>query len=289
MTAGNAATWKEAGWDAFRRDPIPAGLVLIGPLIILAAGMSILQVLVYASGVLGMSLLLGFFAWWVVAPQVFNGGLIMSAHRHLAERVPPSNLPPLGRFVAGLRRMGVIAWWSFRLLSYRIGCLSRLTRKRRVNALDSARRGYGSDFLTATSLVPAVIVIEGRPKLETITRSAQLVRERWGAGAEMSIKRNMVPWILVAPSLVYLATIWLLGAFGIETPRQVDGIALSTIWLGGVPVASTIMGGYRRVALYHFAVHGRAPVSSRYSVSLLESAYQRRWRETPIPQVTASR
>ena len=278
MTTENTATWKGAGWDAFRRDPIPAGLVLIGPLISLAVGLSILQVMVSASGALGMSFLLGFTAWWVVAPSLFSGGLMVSAHRHLAERSPSSNLPPLGIFVAGLRKVGVMAWWSFTLLSYRIGCLSRLTRKRRVDILDRQRRKYGSGFLTATSLVPAVIAIEGGSKLEVIDRSAQLVRERWGDGVEMSIKRNMVPWILVAPSLAYLATIWLLGAFDIEMPSQVYGIVLATIWLVGVPVASTIMGGYRRMALHHFAVHGRVPAFSRYSASLLESAYQRGWR-----------
>lgn len=121
----------------------------------------------------------------------------------------------------------------------------------------------GVTWAVITMLVVPVLLFEGRGVFDSIRRSADLAKQRWGEGVTGYGSINVALALVMVPLLV--------GAGALLAVDVALGLAvLVVVFLGTVFVATTL-GGVFNAALYRFAAAGE--VSGPFNSAQLESTF----------------
>jgi hypothetical protein len=150
-------------------------------------------------------------------------------------------------FSAANRRIGLIAAWS--LLACTVGLALRLLQERLPLAGRIAASLFGLAWSLATLFAIPVLAYEGRGPFQTVERSTQIFKRRWGAQIGGSIGIGFAAVVLAVPLIVLLL-------IGIATPGG-GGAALvfvagAALFAVGAGVAA--MEQIYRVFVYRSAV-----------------------------------
>lgn len=121
----------------------------------------------------------------------------------------------------------------------------------------------GVAWIVVTMLVVPVLLFERRGVFDSIRRSADLVKERWGEGVTgygsmgVALALVMVPLLFGASALIAVDVVLGVAAFAV-------------VFLGTIFVSSTL-GGVFNAALYRYAAAGEA--SGPFTSAQLESTF----------------
>ncbi|MGH3562167.1 MAG: DUF6159 family protein [Mycobacterium sp.] len=175
---------------------------------------------------------------------------------------------------AAMHRIGPILGWT--LVATTVGLILKALEER----LPPALRGIvsalaGAAWAIATFFVVPVLALEGSGPVQSLKRSATVVKARWGEGATgaatISVATFVVTVLIAAVGGV--AGTALLGATG----QQLLAGAVWALTVAGVIVVAMIaaaLGQIFRVALYQYAVTGEVP--SGFDHQVLQDGFVQR-------------
>jgi hypothetical protein len=133
----------------------------------------------------------------------------------------------------------------------------------------------GLAWALVTFLVLPVIVVEDAGPVDAVKRSAELFRRTWGENVTAQVGFGVLGFVAVLPAVAVLG----LGAATGSVALTVLAVAASVVWIAVVSVVLSALGAVFQMALYRFAVDGRAP--AEFAGGDLERAFvprdRRRW------------
>ncbi len=199
------------------------------------------------------------FAWYYLNTFVvifFNSALVGCANIRLSGGDPTVR--------DGLRiavdRLGTIAAWA--LVAATVGVVLSSLRDRRNKLLSLLASGLGLAWTLITYLIIPVIILEDRTIFESIKRSSELFRKRWGEEVAGSFGFALLGLLLFFPALLLG---WLI--FPLDHALAV----ILVIWYAVILAAITsAVKGIFTVALYRYAAGGEAPAG--FSAALIDGA-----------------
>ncbi len=171
---------------------------------------------------------------------------------------------------AAVQRLGPILGWTF--VTTTVGVILAAIEDRIPAAGKIVARLAGAAWAVATFFVVPVIALEGSGPLQSLKRSAAVVKAKWGEGATGAATIGVVTFLVsfaiaVVGGLGYYA----LTAAGLQLPA----IAIAAIAVAGIVVVALVSSALNqvfRVAVYQFAVTGQAP--GEFDGQLLQSAFK---------------
>jgi hypothetical protein len=173
-------------------------------------------------------------------------------------------------FSAANQRIGLIAAWS--LLACSVGLVLRLLEQRLPLAGRIAASLFGLAWSLATLFAIPVLAYEGRGPFQTVERSTQIFKRRWGAQIGGSIGIGFASVVVAIPLIVLLF-------IGIATPggggAALAFIAGAALFALGAGVAA--MEQVYRVFVYRSAV-GLDTTAGPFAQSDLRQPLSRRRR-----------
>ncbi|MEA2506414.1 MAG: hypothetical protein QOH48_1032 [Actinomycetota bacterium] len=181
-------------------------------------------------------------------------------------------------FALALKQLPKLLGWS--LIAITVGLVIQLIAERlklggRLLALLA-----GVSWAAATSLIVPVLLYEDRPVLDSVGRSASLIKKRWGEGVTGYGSAAVALAVAVLP-------VTMVGA--VITPfAPAVGITAMAIGFVGTVVVGGAIGQVFTAALYLFAADG--VVAGPFDRLQLENQYQNRAeRKKASPAVKVSR
>lgn len=133
----------------------------------------------------------------------------------------------------------------------------------------------GAAWSVLTFLTVPIIMLEDVGPVNALKRSGELVKRTWGENLVAQAGFGIIGMLAMLPGIAVIA-------LGIATGSVVVAVALGivgAVWLSIVLVVLSAMSGIYRVALYRFAVDGKAPPAFA-DAQLGEAFGQRRQRGT---------
>jgi hypothetical protein len=188
-------------------------------------------------------------------------------------------------FAAVRSRRGVIAQWALVQLTVGLllqviqGLLSENGLGRLVASVLTSLAGAA--WAIATFFVLPILALEGVGPKEAFTRSAHVIRERWGEGL---VGAGSISGLVIVCAMLPAIGLGVLGVV-VASTTPAAGIALiaiaAIVFVCAAILASTLNVIFR-VALYRFATEGRVVVG--FDGAALEGAFQpkRRGRRAAI-------
>lgn len=173
---------------------------------------------------------------------------------------------------AAARRIGPILGWTF--VATTVGLILRALEERLPALGRIVVYLAGAAWAIATFFVIPVVALEGTGPIQSLKRSAGVVKARWGEGATGAAT------IGLATFLISLAIVLVGGAGGVAliSIRLLPlGIAVLAVTVAAVIVVSFISSALSqifRVAVYQYAVSGEAP--GEFDREMLQLAFVRR-------------
>jgi hypothetical protein len=201
----------------------------------------------------------------------FNVAFVAVVRRKLAGE-PAS----LGDGLACARsRLGAIAAWA--LLSTLVGLALRLLERVRGGAIAEwiAAAVLGAAWSLATLLVVPIIAVDGVGPIETLRRSARLIKERWGEGITGSFVIGTAFALLTIPVVIIGFIGW--TSFAGSHAFGVLVIALAAALFLIVIAAQNAVTQVFHLALYDYATGGTG-AATVFSEADLQSAMRPRKR-----------
>lgn len=206
------------------------------------------------------------FAWYYLNNFLiifFNSALIGCASIRLS-----GGKATVGQgFGMALDRMAHIALWA--LIASTVGVILQSFNNRRglLSRLIGAALAIG--WTMVTYLIVPVLVMENRGVFDSIHRSAELFKKRWGEELLGSFGFGLLNVLLFLPAVG-------LGAF-ICRYDVVSALIVVVIYAIFQATISSAVGGVFRAALYQFAASGDAPPG--FTAEAMDPTNQRRnWR-----------
>lgn len=173
---------------------------------------------------------------------------------------------------AAAQRIGPILGWTF--VTTTVGLLLQLLEERLPFAGKIATWLAGAAWAIASFFVVPVLALEGAGPVQSLKRSASVVKERWGESATGAATIAVVTAVIsMAIVVVGVGGFLALTAIG----QQVLAIVLATVAVAVIFVVAMLSSALNqifRVALYQFAVTGQTPPG--FSSELLGAAFERR-------------
>jgi hypothetical protein len=264
---GRGLTLAKISWSVLRSDkellvlPVLSFLGLVAS-VLLIMGVGGLGLHAYATSNRPVLYVLGFLQYVVAAfvTYFFNAALVGAASLRLQGS--------RGSVTDGLRmafaKIGQIFAWA--VVSATVGQLIRLVQQRLGLLGQILGAIAGVAWAITTFFVVPVIVFEDRGTVDSIKRSAEVIRQRWGEGLVGNGAIGLVLFLLVLPALAICA-----GLAVVSLPL---GIVLGVLVIAVYAAVGSAMSGIFRAALYQFAVSGR-PVGA-FSADLLSSSFRRK-------------
>jgi hypothetical protein len=187
-------------------------------------------------------------------------------------------------FAAVRSRRGVIAQWALVQLTVGLllqvvqGLLSESSVGRLVAGLVTSLAGAA--WAIATFFVLPILALEGLGPKEAFTRSAHVIRERWGEGL---VGAGSISGLVIVCVMLPAIGLGVLGAAlaGSTPAAGIALIAVAALVLVGAAILASTLNVIFRVALYRFATEGRVVVG--FDADALEGAFRpkRRGRRQP--------
>jgi hypothetical protein len=157
-------------------------------------------------------------------------------------------------------RLGSIAAWAF--VAATVGLVLSSLRDRKNKLVSWLASGLGLAWTLITYLIVPVLILENRSIFESIQRSSELFRKRWGEEVAGSFGFGLLSFLLAVPGL-------LLGGLLFQIDRALAVIVV--IWYVVILAAITsAVKGVFTVALYRYASEGEVPVG--FSSALIDGA-----------------
>jgi hypothetical protein len=151
-----------------------------------------------------------------------------------------------------LQHIDKIAYWAF--IAATVGViLSTLQNRSRGLLGKLLAGGLGLSWTLITYLLVPVLVLEDRTTYDSIERSAQLFKERWGEEIAGSFGFGILNFLLVLPALV-------LGFFLLKVDSALAVIMVLWYILILAAISSAVKGVFT-VVLYRYASTGELPGS----------------------------
>jgi len=193
--------------------------------------------------------------------------------------------PTLGDGFAAVRsRRGVIAQWALVQLTVGIllqviqGLLSDSAVGRLVATIFTSLASAA--WAIATFFVLPILALEGLGPKEAFTRSAHVIRKRWGEGL---VGAGSIGGLILLCAMLPAIALGALGVVVASTTPAAGGalIAIAVIVFVGAAIVSSTLSVIFRVALYRFATEDR--VVGGFDQTALEGAFQpkKRGRRQP--------
>jgi len=270
-----ARSWRLARttWDLVRSDRTMLALAGLQLLFALLAGALLLYLGGYiddpgqSGGHVALVSLISLYPMTFIG--VFFGVALTAAAAAAMEGRHLSLRDALG---VAVRRLDSIALWS--LLTAGVGAILNEIASRIPAGGRFVAWLFGAAWTLGTIFVVPVLALEGAGPIQSLRRSAHLLKSGWGEGLVGSL--TIAAWTFV----ISLPACFLLGAGGaVSNSSPNTAIVLIAIGLVLVLVASSVAATVRQVfavALYRFAADGRADAFPRTD---LESPFtrKRRW------------
>jgi hypothetical protein len=185
--------------------------------------------------------------------STFFTGAVVAAAMMRADGQDPD--VPTAMAAAWSRRGPLLAWAGFSTI---VGLFLRMLERWGLAGV-LVRMLAGVAWTVATWFAVPIIIAEGTMPLETLQRSAQILKERFGTNVRATVRLG-VQWFLVMVGLV------LVGAFGVvvlvtgTSRHQSAGVLLGAVIVvlavAGLFLASAVwsaVGAYLRTMLYRYA------------------------------------
>ncbi|WP_373177252.1 DUF6159 family protein, partial [Mycobacterium marinum] len=173
---------------------------------------------------------------------------------------------------AAMHRIGPILGWT--LVATTVGLILRALEERMPLLGKIAVWLTGAAWAIATFFVIPVVALEGSGPIESLKRSATVVKARWGESATGAATITVIIW-LVSIMIVLTGVGGAVALLAVNQPvlaAAVVAIAVACIIV--VSLISSALGQIFRVAVYQYAVSGQAP--SGFDAGLLQAAFERR-------------
>ncbi|BAV40631.1 DUF6159 family protein [Mycobacterium ulcerans] len=173
---------------------------------------------------------------------------------------------------AAMHRIGPILGWT--LVATTVGLILWALEERMPLLGKIAVWLTGAAWAIATFFVIPVVALEGSGPIESLKRSATVVKARWGESATGSATITVIIW-LVSIMIVLTGVGGAVALLAVNQPvlaAAVVAIAVACIIV--VSLISGALGQIFRVAVYQYAVSGQAP--SGFDAGLLQAAFERR-------------
>jgi hypothetical protein len=177
---------------------------------------------------------------------------------------------------AAWRRIGPILGWTFVTATVRL--ILRALQERFELLGKIVAWIAGAAWAVATFFVIAVLALEGTGPIDSLKRSAAVVKERWGEGATGAATISVVTFLANLLILI-VGGVGCVFLFGANLPVLGGSVmALTIVGIIIVSFISSALGQIFRVAVYQYAVSGAAP--DGFDRQLLQAAFER-GRPTP--------
>ncbi|CAM2815193.1 hypothetical protein BST27_01245 [Mycobacterium intermedium] len=172
---------------------------------------------------------------------------------------------------AAAGRIGPILGWTF--VATTVGLILKALEKRFGVLGDIAVWLAGAAWSVATFFVIPVVALEGAGPIQSLKRSATVVKTRWGEGATGAAAIGVVTFLSVLGIAVVGAGVG--GALVAVRLWPLGVVVLAAAVLGIIVVSflSSALSQIFRVAVYQYAVDGRAP--GGFDHNLLQHAFVR--------------
>jgi hypothetical protein len=185
--------------------------------------------------------------------STFFTGAVVAAAMMRADGHDPDVRSALA--VAWSRRVPLLAWAGFATI---VGLLLRmLERWGLAGAL--VRLLAGVAWAVATWFAVPIIIAEGTMPLETVQRSSQVLKDRFGTNVRATVRLGL-QWVLAMVGLVLLAAFGVLVLVTGTSRHQSAGVLLGglivVLAVAGLFLASAVwsaVGAYLRTVLYRYA------------------------------------
>jgi hypothetical protein len=203
------------------------------------------------------------FAWYYLNYFIviyFNSALVGCANIRLSGGDPKVR----DGFRIATGHVGRIASWA--LVAATVGVILSTLRNRRNLLIRLLAPGLGLAWTLITYLIIPVIILEERTTFESIRRSAELFKKRWGEEVAGGFGFGLLTLLLLLPGLLISFLI-----FHLDRALAV----IIGIWYVAILAAITsAVKGIFTVALYRYATAGDAPKG--FSAELIDGALQTR-------------
>lgn len=167
-------------------------------------------------------------------------------------------------FGLAMRQFPKLVWWS--LIAATVGLVIQLiAEKLKLGGRIIAMLG-GVSWVVATSLVVPVLLYEDRPVLDSLGRSASLIKKRWGEG--------VVGFGSATGALILVMLPVTIGGAVLAVFAPAAGITVMVAAFIGMVVVGGALGQVFTAALYRFAADG--VVAAPFGREQLENQYQSR-------------
>jgi hypothetical protein len=160
-----------------------------------------------------------------------------------------------------LDRIGPIFFWA--IVSSTVGVILRAIERRVPLAGKIAVWIFGAAWGMTTYLVIPVLIVEDRGALDSIHRSAQLLRNTWGQQLVSGIRFGWRFLLFVVPGVI-------LGAIGANYYPPV--LALAFVYIVGLITVMAAARSIFQVALYRYAAGSSIPAA--WSPDAMSSAFR---------------
>jgi Family of unknown function (DUF6159) len=173
---------------------------------------------------------------------------------------------------AAWQRIGPILGWTF--VTTTVGLILRVFEERFALLGRIVAGIAGAAWAIATFFVIPVLALEGTGPIDSLKRSASVVKARWGEGATGAATIGVMTFLVTL-------LIMLVGGVGGVALLAIGlwplGVAVLAATVAGVIVVSFISSALSqifRVAVYQYAVSGAAPAG--FDRGMLQEAFARR-------------
>ncbi len=199
------------------------------------------------------------FAWYYANFFVvifFNSALVACANIRLSGGDPTVR----DGLRTAARRLHRIAAWA--LMASTVGLLLQSLRNRR-NILSGLIGGLaGLSWTLITYLIVPVIILEDRSLFDSIFRSAELFKKKWGEEIAGGFGFGLLGFLLFLPGLALAVLLWSFD--------RAAAVIVGIVYLLILSVVMAAARGVFTVALYRYATSGEAPLG--FSSSLIDGA-----------------
>lgn len=173
---------------------------------------------------------------------------------------------------AAWQRIGPILGWTF--VTTTVGLILRALEERFALVGKIVAWIAGAAWAIATFFVVPVLALEGTGPIDSLKRSAAVVKARWGEGATGAATISVVTFLITLLIMV-VGGITGFALFAIQLwPLAVVVLAATVVGVLVVSLVSSALSQIFRVAVYQYAVTGAAP--GGFDRQLLQDAFTHR-------------
>ncbi|HZP30362.1 MAG TPA: DUF6159 family protein [Acidimicrobiia bacterium] len=115
----------------------------------------------------------------------------------------------------------------------------------------------GTAWALVTFLTIPIIMLEDLGPGQALKRSGQLFKHTWGENVAAQFGFGIFGFIAAVPAIIVVAAV----ASADVLPLTIAVGAVAVAWLAVVSIVISAMTGIYKVALYHYAVDGKAPAA----------------------------